>query len=268
VGKRILIYLGGPLMNIISGWILAVLLFLTGIPGMHVVVDEVAPASPAAAANMQVGDIVLAVDGETIEAGSDLQIYAQQHLETPIELLLKRDEQTLTVSVTPRANPPEGQGSIGIMISGIEKPGSLKQYPLGQALGYGTRYYGTMAGMTIILPILTIRGLIPLEQARPVGVIGISQIAQRSVEDSITAGAPYPFMNILILLSISLGIFNLLPIPALDGGRILFSIIEKIRRKPLTPEIGERIHVIAFMLMLALFIFITALDIISPVPLP
>jgi regulator of sigma E protease len=110
--------------------------------------------------------------------------------------------------------------------------------------------------------------LIPIEQARPVGVIGISQIAQRSVEDSISTGAAYPILNILILVSVSLGIFNLLPIPALDGGRIVFAVVEKIRRKPLTPALEERIHMVTLMLLAALFVFITILDIVAPIQLP
>ena len=100
------------------------------------------------------------------------------------------------------------------------------------------------------------------------GVIGISQITQNSVERSLEQSAAYPFLNVLVLISISLGIFNLLPIPALDGGRILFALIESIRRKPLPPALEERIHAIVLMIMVVLFIVITALDIFNPVPLP
>ncbi len=268
VGTRILISLGGPLMNLVTAWVFAVVLFLTGIPGMNVSITEIAPNSPAAEAGLQVGDKIVAIDGQEVEAPTDVQVYSQENPGTPIEMTLEREEEMLKVSLTPRVDPPEGEGAMGIAIYGEEKPGSIKRYPIGQAVTYGTRYLAMMAGTTIILPIWIIRGMIPLEQARPVGVVGISQIAQRSVEDSITVGAPYPFMNILILLSISLGIFNLLPIPALDGGRILFAVIEKIRRKPLTPEVEERIHMVAFALLLILFLFITVLDIVAPVPIP
>lgn len=235
---------------------------------MYVVIDEIAPNSPAASVDMQVGDMILAVNGEPVETTGDISIHAQENLEKPIDITLQRGEETLTVSLSPRANPPKDEGAIGIAIYGKEKPGSIQHYPLGEAMTYGTRYFTTMAGMTVMLPALILRGVYPLEQARPVGVIGISQVAQRSVEDSIAVGAPYPFLNILILLSISLGIFNLLPIPALDGGRIMFSIVEKIRRKPLTPEVEERIHMVAFALLLVLFLFITALDIIAPIAIP
>lgn len=266
-GKRILLYLGGPLMNILAAWVLATLLFTSGLPIARVIIDEVAPESPAAEANLQVGDIIVAINGEAVESTGDVSIYVQRSLGEPTEILLERDGQSLAVSLTPRVNPPAGQGAIGVLIGGVDS-GRLKHYPLGEAFVYGSRYLGQIVGMTVFFPVYVIRGLIPIEQARPVGVIGISQIAQRSVEDSISTGAAYPILNLLILVSVSLGIFNLLPIPALDGGRILFAIVEKIRRKPLTPALEERIHMVTLMLLVALFVVITILDIVAPIQLP
>jgi regulator of sigma E protease len=191
-----------------------------------------------------------------------------KHAGEPTTLEIQRDGDTLTVTLTPRENPPEGEGAIGVMITNEEIAGTLQRYSLGQSLAYGTRYFANIAATTVMLPVYIIRMGIPFEQARPVGVIGISQIAQQSVNESIEASAPYPFLNVLVLLSVSLGIFNLLPIPALDGGRILFSLVEAIRGKALTPELEERIHMVALLLMIVLFVFITALDILMPVPLP
>ena len=266
-GKRILLYLGGPLMNILAAWVLATLLFTSGLPIARVIIDEVAPESPAAEANLQVGDIIVAINGEAVESTGDVSLHVQRSLGEPTEILLERDGQSLAVSLTPRVNPPAGQGAIGVLIGGVDS-GRLKHYPLGEAFVYGSRYLGQIVGMTVFFPVYVIRGLIPIEQARPVGVIGISQIAQRSVEDSISTGAAYPILNLLILVSVSLGIFNLLPIPALDGGRILFAIMEKVRRKPLTPALEERIHMVTLMLLVVLFVFITILDIVAPIQLP
>ncbi len=266
--KRILVYLGGPLMNLLTAWILATLVFLTGIPTVRVVIDQIAPASPAAEAHLQVNDVIVAVNGEKVEGTADVSRLTQKTLGQPTELTLERNGQTLTVSLVPRVNPPEGQGAMGIVVKGLENPGNLKRYPLGQALTYGSRYIGNVIGVSLMLPVYIVRGLIPIEQARPVGIIGISQIAQQSVEESVASSAIYPFLNFVILISVSLGIFNLLPIPALDGGRILFSIVEKVRRKPLTPALEERIHTIALFILIALFIFIAILDIVAPVPLP
>ncbi len=266
-GKRILLYLGGPLMNILTAWVLATLLFTTGIPAARVVIDEILAGSPAAEANLQVGDIIVAINGETVESTGDVSLYVRESLDKPTEILLEREGQSLTVSLIPRANPPAGEGAMGVVIGGIDS-GKLRRYPLGEAFVNGSRYLGSIVGTTLFFPVYVIRGLIPIEQARPVGIIGISQIAQRSVEDSISTGAAYPILNILILVSVSLGIFNLLPIPALDGGRILFAIVEKIRRKPLTPALEERIHMITLMVLGVIFIFVTILDIVAPIALP
>jgi regulator of sigma E protease len=266
-GKRILLYLGGPVMNLLTAWVLATLLFTTGLPIASVVVSEVAPESPAAEADLQVGDIIVAVNGETVESNDDVAASVQQTLGEPTEILLEREGQEITVSLIPRVDPPEGQGAMGVIIGEVAS-GKLKQYPLGEAFVYGSRYMGRILSLTVFLPVQVIRGLIPIEDARPVGPIGISQIAQRSVEDSISTGTAYPILIILILVSVSLGIFNLLPIPALDGGRILFAIVEKIRRKPLTPALEERIHMVTLMILGAIFIIITILDIVDPIKLP
>jgi len=266
--QRILIYLGGPAMNLITAWLIAVLIFTSGIPGLQTVVTDVAPNSPAAAANMQIGDALVAVNGADVEGSIELQsaIEAVKGQETMVTV--ERDGEELGISLTPRESPPEGEGSMGIMIMDQEVTGSLKRYSLPESLVYGTRYFGNLASMTVMLPVYIVRMGIPFEQARPVGVIGISQIAEQSVNQSVEQAAPYPYLSLLVMLSISLGIFNLLPIPALDGGRILFSLIEAIRGKALTPALEERIHLVAFAAMIVLFIGITLLDIFMPVPLP
>lgn len=266
-GKRILLYLGGPLMNILAAWVMATLLFTSGLPLVHVVIDEIMPDSPAAEANLQVGDVILAVNGNPVEATSQVSLYVQESLGEPTEMQLERDGQSFTVSLIPRVNPPAGQGAMGVIIGGVDT-GKLKHYPLGKAFVYGSQYLGEIVGTTLFFPVYVIRGLIPIEQARPVGIIGISQIAQRSVEDSVSTGAAYPILNIMILVSVSLGIFNLLPIPALDGGRIVFAIVEMIRRKPLTPALEERIHMVTLALLGLVFVVITILDIVAPIPLP
>jgi len=266
--KRILIYLGGPAMNLITAWLIAVLIFTSGIPGLQTVITDVVPDSPAAGADLRVGDALVAVNGTEVEGSVELQKAIEAVKGQEALITVQRDGEELSVTLTPRENPPEGEGSMGIMIVDQEVAGSLKRYSLPEAVVYGTRYFGNLASMTVMLPVYIVRMGIPFEQARPVGVIGISQIAEQSVNQSIEQAAPYPYLSLLVMLSISLGIFNLLPIPALDGGRILFSLIEAIRGKALTPALEERIHMIAFAAMLVLFVGITLLDIFMPVPLP
>jgi len=266
--KRILIYLGGPAANVLTAWLIAIVIFMSGIPGIQTSIGEVAPASPAAEAALQAGDVFVAVNGEAVGASDELldAIDAVKGQETT--LTIDRDGEVFDVSLTPRANPPEGEGAMGVMIVQQNAPGDLTRYSVGDSIRYGTRYMTNMTLMTVQLPFYVIRMGIPFNEARPVGVIGISQIAEQSVAESVEAEAPYPYLNLLVMLSVSLGIFNLIPIPALDGGRILFSLVEAIRGRALTPKLEERIHMIAFVAMLVLFVGITLLDIFMPVPLP
>ena len=266
--ERILIFLGGPISNVLTAWLIAILIFTSGIPEIQVVIEEVASNSPAANADVQPGDVILAINDQEVDALDDVSAETAESLGEPTRLTLRRDGEEVQVELVPRADPPEGQGAMGVLIAGQEITGTLQHYSLGESLIYGSRYFANVVGMTVMLPITIFQRDIPLEQARPVGVVGISRIAEYSVNQSLERSALYPFLNMVVLLSVSLGIFNLLPIPALDGGRILFSLIEAIRGKALTPEIEERIHTITFLLLIALFIFITALDILNPIPLP
>lgn len=266
--RRILIYLGGPLMNILAAWVIAVLIFNTGLPAFQIGIGDTAPGSPAEQAGILPGDIIATVDGVEIETMDDVTEIISRNLGRPVTLGLLRDGEPVEITLTPRVDPPEGQGAMGVIITGVQIPGRLQYYSFGDSLVYGTRLFVQTMGITVLLPVYIVRMRIPLADARPVGVIGISQIAQDSVESSISVGAAYPFLQVLILLSVSLGVFNLLPIPALDGGRILFSLIEKVRGKRLPPHIEERIHQITYAALLLLFVFITVLDIVAPVQLP
>jgi regulator of sigma E protease len=265
--QRILVYLGGSIANLLTAWLIAIVIFTTGIPKVQAVITDVAPDSPAQAAALQAGDALIAVNGEAVEGTVELQTAIAENAGEPTVFTVDREGTSFEVTITPRADPPEGQGAVGIVIGDQQIDGALTHYPLPQAVTYGTRYFANVASMTAMLPIYIVRMNIPFEQARPVGIVGISQIAEQSVNQSIEQNAPYPFLNILVLLSISLGIFNLLPIPALDGGRILFAVIEAIRGKALTPELEERIHLIALMILVILFVAVTVLDIVMPVQL-
>ncbi len=273
-GKRLKIYVSGPLMNLLAAWLLCIVLFATGVPAAQVVISAVAPNSPAEEAGLQEGDVIVAIDGNAMESTPDITHYIQKHTGEQVELTIKRNEnqedasQTRQVQLVPRVNPPEGEGAIGVGIYGQLVPERQTSYSLPRSLKLGTEYMFTIMGATLFIPVNLIQGIISIKEARPVGIVGISQIAQRSVENSLYVGSLYPLFNIMIVISVSLGIFNLLPIPALDGGRILLTLIEMIRGAPLTPAIQERIHQVALLLLLALFFVITAMDILYPIELP
>jgi len=266
--QRVAVMLGGPVMNLLAAWVIAVLVFMTGIPATRVAIDGTAAGSPAEAAGMQSGDVIVAIDGTEIETLEDVSAAVDSKLEQPVVITLEREGAALDVTLTPRSAPPEGEGAMGVSIVAVEAPGELQRYSLGESLKYGTNYMGRAMGVTLMLPFYIVRMRIPLAEARPVGVIGISQLAQGSMESSVSVGSAYPFLQVVLLLSLSLGIFNLLPIPALDGGRIVFALIEKVRGKKLPARVEERIHQVTYAILLVIFVVITVLDVVSPVPMP
>ena len=266
--RRILIYLGGPVFNMLTAWLIAIVIFMTGIPDTQVVIEAVAPGSPAANAELLPGDVIVAVNDVTVANNTEVIQETDKSLDLLTSVRIQRDDEITDITLVPRGTPPQGEGAMGVGIATVEVPGSTRNFKLGESVRLGSLYFGRVTALTVALPVYIVRENLSFSEARPVGVIGISQITQNSVEQSIEQSAAYPFLNVLVLISISLGIFNLLPIPALDGGRILFAVIERIRRKPLPPAIEERIHSIVLMIMVLLFIVITALDIFNPVQLP
>jgi regulator of sigma E protease len=112
---------------------------------------------------------------------------------------------------------------------------------------------------------MLIAGDITPEQARPVSVVGISQIAGAAAEVSVVNSNLFPLLNMLGFISVALGFTNLLPIPALDGGRILFVIIEAIRGRRIEPEREGMVHIIGMMVLLSLMVLLIFQDIVNPI---
>ncbi len=269
-GKRTLIFLGGPLMNMLTGWVLAVVLFMTGVytvDEMRVYITEIAPNSPAEAAGLQTEDVIVKVNEQSVTMLEQISEAVDQNLGTPITLTVSRGEEELGITLTPRVNPPEGEGAMGVGLMGEPTAYHTEPYPLFKAIGAGTEYYATAVASTLLVPVYIVQGVIPLEYARPSGVVGISRIAGQSIQQSVDTGTLIPILTIMILVNISLGIFNLLPIPVLDGGHILFTVIEKVRGKPLTPAIRQLTQQIAIVFFLLLFVVITIMDVVAPITL-
>jgi regulator of sigma E protease len=114
---------------------------------------------------------------------------------------------------------------------------------------------------------MLLSGAVTAEEARPVSVVGMSQIGSQIIQQSIQQQNITPVLNFIAVISVALGFFNLLPIPALDGGRILFVIIEIIRGKPISPEREGLVHLIGLAILLSLSVFIILNDVINPISL-
>ena len=252
---RLGVIFAGPLMNLIVGVILGVLLFYSmGDPIEEKVrIASIAPDSPAAAAGLRVGDLVLQVNDQPIASITELQKIIAENLETPVTMLVQRGEQTLTLRLTPRAKPPEGQGALGV---GLDNP--TRPISLGTAVQRGVGAVYENARSILLLPVRLMRGEVGPQEGRLVGYKGMFDIYQR-------IQSPLWFF---MAISISLGIINLLPIPALDGGRILLTLPEILIRRRVPANFENVIHMVGFVLLILLLIYINVQDFVNPIQLP
>lgn len=269
--KRIIVLLGGPLMNLATGALLFTLLFAQiGVPDTSkVMIASVAENSPAAQAGIQPGDLITQVNQISISDDQTLVQLIQENKGREIEMLLQRGEQSLTVRAVPRVSPPPGEGALGV---GLTTP--MVPVPWIKTVPISIKATVDQCVAILQMPGMLIRGEVPKEQARVVGVVGIysmfSQARERDVENQASSDPiDRTFtLRLLILISIALGLTNLFPIPALDGGRILFILPELLFRKRIPPRYENLVHLIGFVTLIALMFYITAMDILNPVKLP
>jgi regulator of sigma E protease len=235
----------------------------------------IAPDSPAERSGLQAGDVIIAFNNVPIQGVDDLRSQTQQNLSKEITLTVQRRSETLEISLIPRANPPEGQGAIGIVIDEILSDSSLGLAFLEQtaivsqnfisAVRYGVERVVDVITMTIRIPSQLLSGALTPQEARPVSVVGMSQIGAEVIRQSIEQERIAPFLEFVAIISVALGFFNLLPIPALDGGRILFVLVEILRGKPVAPEREGIVHLIGLALLLSLSVLIIVNDVVNPV---
>ena len=264
--KRFLILVAGPMMNFVLGIIVLVIMFnAIGSPDpTRVIIADIAPNSPAAQAGLEVKDLVKTINGVKIDSNEALSNQVQANLGKEIEIVVLRDSQEFTTHLIPRENPPEGEGAIGIIMDNPKLPAKFDD-TLKSAFGT----FWNQVKTTLSLPIQLIQGVVQPEEARIVGIKGIYDMFAYAEEADQIIDNDLPIMrlSLLSIVSIAVGITNLLPIPALDGGQILFLLIETITRKKMPERVANAINTVFFFLLIALMIFITFRDFINPIQL-
>ncbi|MCX7911494.1 MAG: M50 family metallopeptidase [Dehalococcoidales bacterium] len=257
-GVRLLVLGGGIIMNLILPFILMTAAFMiphSAVEG-KVIVEEVAPGSPAEACGIRPGDIVLSADGRPVRNYADLSRITQLHLGLNLELTLTHtDGTTETVRVVPRWKPPEGQGAIGIVTRTQDVQILRESLPFWQAIPAAIRecwdvlalYKNGIIGMVI--------GTVPFVPAGPVAIVQVTgEVAHAGIS---------PVLELTAFISIAIGITQMIPFPALDGGRIIFVLIEWARRgKRISPRVEGIVHSIGFMILIAILVLVTYQDII------
>lgn len=264
---RLAVLAAGPLMNLLVGVLLYAIVFArVGAPDTtKVEVLQVAPSSPALQAGLNTGDIIVSIDGQKIDSMNTLYSIINNNLEKPVSLTYLHDGQTRQTTLTPRSNPPAGQGAIGILMGNPTRQVSLlESVPLG-----GKATFQLMSGL-LSLPIQMIRGTVPSSEGRLIGFKGMFDIYQEVRTGQASPGLP-AYISVLLFftqITVSLGILNLFPFPALDGGRIMFTLPEIIIRRRIPAQYENLINLVGFGLLLLLMIYINLQDFITPVSLP
>jgi len=256
---RIAIMSAGSIMNLI----LAVLCFslsfgLNSATGGGIRISGVLEDSPAAAAGIRNGDVILYADDNKIETSEDFISYVSPRAGQEILLQIRRSGETIELPVVPNYNSEVQKGQVGLYLT--------PRLTWGQAFLQGTFQTVNVIWLTLSVPYLLIRGIVPIEAARPIGPVGIAQLAGGAVQQSLAMGWWFPVLQLMGLLSTALAITNLLPLPALDGGRIFFVLVEAVRGKRIAPEKEGVIHLIGFILLISLLAVITYVDIANPIP--
>ena len=263
---RIGVYIAGPLMNLLAAVIIyAVIISQLGIPdGSVVQIGEVVTNSPASEAGLMVGDTILSINGVDSDSYDALRGEIYDNLGQEITILVDREGDTSEVSLVPRENPPENEGAIGILMSS-----PVREINWFQALPMATVATGQHSLAVFKLPGQLIRGSAGAS-GRPVGYKGMYDIFTGAKEGALLPSTP-PFINVLLFLvsiTVSLGVLNLLPIPALDGGRILFVLPELITGRRISQKLQNVVNMVGFFAVILLLIYFNILDFTSPVQLP
>lgn len=279
---RLAVLAAGSLMNLALAVVFFTLTSMSGVPepitGPNIagedtaiaqtIVTGVAPGSPADQAGIQDGDVVLGADNVEFNNVGDLIYYVNNNKGTQITLHLQREDQTgiIDAALVPRKNPPEGEGSMGVQISYDGAENKRVYYPLTTAAYRGVSQTAEYIGLVFYMPVAIMRNIIPAEAARPTGPVGIYQQTDSAVNAAVTMDWWFPILWLTAILSTALAVTNLLPLPALDGGRILFIIVEALRGKRIAPEKEGAIHFIGLALLLTLMLVISYYDVSNPIP--
>ena len=255
---RILVLAAGSIMNAILPIILFSLAFMIphNVVVGEVVVQDVSADSPAELAGIEVGDTILMVNGVEVRSTVDVSREIQKKLGQDLEIVVEHSDSTQeTINVVPRWQPPEGEGNVGIL-SSMPGPETVSEsYPFWEAIPMG---FSECIDTYILYKNGIISLMIGAAPATVAGPVGIAELTGEAAR----AGFSY-LLQFAAFFSINLAIINIFPLPALDGGRIAFVLIEWIRGgKRISARIEGLVHTIGFFLLIAAMLAITFQDII------
>jgi regulator of sigma E protease len=263
------VLVAGPGMNFLFAGLLFAVAFMVGWPpptSMDIFVQRVMPGSPAEAAGLQPGDKLVALDGQRLETASQFVSATRERLGQQVTLTIERDGAQTTRQIVPRTEWPDGEGPLGIGLQGTVIEMQPVSYPPHEALARGMLRAGEMVVFTLSVPVMIAEGIIDPELARPIGPVGIAQITTDAADQIADGGWWFPLISITAAISVGLAVANMLPLPALDGGRLLLIGVEAIRGRRIAPEREGALHFVGLIVLLTLMVVIAYYDIVTPIP--
>lgn len=274
--RRVLVLIAGVAMNVILAFVLLIVVNIVGLrvgfsddnvpagaKNVMVQIIQVADNSPAQRAGLQLLDQVkdIKADGRTtdIENVQQVQSLINANKNRKIVIDVQRGSQVVSAELTPRVNPPPGEGAIGISLSAT----GVMTYPWYRAIYQGlvdtwTILAGTVLGYAAIFKNIFTTGKAGVQLSGPVGIAVVTGQAAR-------LGFAY-ILQFMALISVNLAVLNFIPFPALDGGRLLFVAIEKIKGSPISKKVENAVNSFGFAFLVILMIYITTKDIIRLIP--
>ena len=262
VWKRLFVILMGPTMNFVLAFAVATVFFwangVSVATGIDPYIAEVMAAGPAYSAGLQQGDVVTEVNGRNMLDGTMetlLDTIANwKEGDAPLRMKIRRDRETFETELTPVWDGQENKMRIGVSIGGVYR---TETQPVSFLGGFSHSWQWCASASGAILGALkdlvtTGKGLD--QTSGPVGIVSL-------VSAEVREGGLSAFIQLLVLISINLGLMNLLPIPGLDGSRLVFGIVEVIRRKPVPAEKEAMVHLVGMVFLFGLMIFFTFKDI-------
>lgn len=274
VWQRALIIAGGVLSFWVIAFLILTFVYIIGsvtqvedsdaVANAQVQVIMISPDSPAAAAGLQSGDVIKSValknapDKKIVtDTVSAVQNFTSAHEGEPVTFEISRGGKILGLTVTPRINPPSGEGPVGIALVRIGQ----KSYPLWQAPWIAMRTTGNYTA-NVFIGWGTIIGSYINHQALPAGAKVVGPLGIINLMDQAAYRGVAYYLQLVALITVYLAVFNVLPIPALDGGKLMFLAIEAVRRKPVPVKIEQGITAVFMFILVGLMLAVTIADVI------
>ncbi|HML78060.1 RIP metalloprotease RseP [Geobacter sulfurreducens] len=249
--KRIGIVVAGPGFNLIFAWIVFIAIFMIGVPSVTSKIGEVVKDKPAAKVGIMANDVITGVNGKAVSRWDEMAAEISAGKGAPLVVEVKRGEEIKTFRVTPETRT--GKNLLGETVTtpviGVVASGEtvIDTYPISEALQRGTVQTGNVIRLTVVSLVKIVERAVPLDTIG--GPIMIAKMAGQQAE----AGG-VSFLAFMALLSINLGVLNLLPIPILDGGHLIFYLWELIFRKPVSMRAREIAQQVGLALLIGLMV--------------